>query len=64
MRRGTFFRFGTGLLGWGLAIACVVLAALVAALFFRQDVVEMFPALAEFYAAIGLPVHVAAAAHG
>lgn len=63
MRRGSFFRPGTGAAAWGVAIACVVLAAAAGAVLLREDVAQVFPAMAPFYAAIGLPVHVAAA-HG
>ena len=56
MRRATDRKRGRTGLYAGLAAAAVVVAALGAGVFFRQKVVELWPATAQVYAAVGLPV--------
>ena len=55
-RRRARYGSGSPKLGLWLALACVIIILVTAAVMFREAMVEAFPGLAQVYTAIGLPV--------
>ncbi len=59
-RRRSSYGAGSPKLGLWLALACLVIILVTAAVMFRGPLVEAFPGLAPLYTAVGLPASAAA----